>query len=96
MNVEIIELDYIELPLTVALDVQYQVYGYDPNTSRVAQINNYIDKNEDVTSTELLSALGKKPSTEIIFFTWSIRSVTTTILINIFGSFLRPMTNLRK
>jgi UDP-N-acetyl-D-galactosamine dehydrogenase len=55
-NIAVIGLGYVGLPLAVALSAHYPVVGYDINRKRVAQLREYQDLTQEVSSEQLQQA----------------------------------------
>lgn len=57
INIAVIGLGYVGLPLAVLFSKKYKVIGFDINSNRVKQLNNYNDKTNEISSINLNSAL---------------------------------------
>lgn len=62
-NVGIIGLGYVGLPLSLAVAKKYTVVGYDVNSQRIENLNNYIDETGE-SSTEALQMFNGKFSSD--------------------------------
>lgn len=56
-RIAIIGLGYVGLPLATLFSKTYNVLGYDNDSNRVNQLNQFIDKTNEVTTTELKDRL---------------------------------------
>lgn len=57
IKIGVIGLGYVGLPLAVAFAEKFKVVGYDINAIRVAELNNGIDKTEEVANNDLKTVL---------------------------------------
>ncbi len=53
LSIVVVGLGYVGLPLAAAFSQRHQVIGYDINQSRVAELNEGIDKTQEVSSEQL-------------------------------------------
>jgi len=60
MKIAVLGLGYVGLPLTLALGKHFNILGYDANSKRIKQLNEFIDANKEVT-------LNKKNCKKIFF-----------------------------
>lgn len=51
--VSVVGLGYVGLPVAVAFGKQKQCIGFDVNSERITELNNFIDRTEEVTAAEL-------------------------------------------
>ena len=58
-TISIIGLGYVGLPLSVVFSKKYRVIGYDNNNDRVDQLNNFIDKTNEIESKEIEKCLNE-------------------------------------
>ena len=58
-TISIIGLGYVGLPLSVVFSKKYKVIGYDNNIDRVTQLNNFIDKTNEIESKMLEKCLNE-------------------------------------
>ena len=58
-TISIIGLGYVGLPLSVVFSQKYRVTGYDNNNDRVNQLNNFIDKTNEIESKEIEKCLNE-------------------------------------
>jgi UDP-N-acetyl-D-galactosamine dehydrogenase len=55
-NIAVVGLGYVGLPVAVAFGKENKVIGFDVNTQRIEELNNYIDCTNEVTINELKEA----------------------------------------
>ena len=58
-KISIIGLGYVGLPLAVLFAKKYKVVGYDINSNRIDELNNFIDSTNEIESSKLKEALKK-------------------------------------
>ena len=58
-KIAIIGLGYVGLPLAVEFAKKYLVVGFDINTSRIDELNNFSDLTKEVESSDLRSLIIK-------------------------------------
>lgn len=56
-TIGIIGLGYVGLPLSIAFADQYQVFGYDINGQRIAELKNCIDKTKELEPAQFLTKI---------------------------------------
>jgi UDP-N-acetyl-D-galactosamine dehydrogenase len=65
MKVGIIGLGYVGLPLAIAFQKKYDVYAYDNNNKKIAQLKNNYDKTNELSKKELKNLSNIKFSNKI-------------------------------
>jgi UDP-N-acetyl-D-glucosamine/UDP-N-acetyl-D-galactosamine dehydrogenase len=58
-SIAVIGLGYVGLPLSVELSKYYRVVGFDIDASRVDELNNSIDRTQEVSNEHLLESINK-------------------------------------
>ena len=56
-KIGVIGLGYVGLPLAISFSKKYKTYGLDINKNRIDELNKFIDSTDEVSKTELKSAL---------------------------------------
>ena len=59
-KISIIGLGYVGLPLAIEFSKKYLTVGFDINKKRIDQLNNYLDKTNEITGKEIKNSLNSK------------------------------------
>ena len=67
MKVGIIGFGYVGLPLAIVFQKKYDVYAYDNNNNKIAQLKNNYDKKNELSKKELKNLSNIKSNENVIF-----------------------------